>query len=149
MYDQPNLEMGRDKDFAAPIGKMHSLLFQDIELVQPADPATFQIHSDVDGMAIEDVRLNFEPAPKFRLVSVGPLSETYKSKKDDPRTWVEIFSPDKDCTVRNLHIGKVAAPSSASPLAAQNLIEVIHQTINPDYPHTTPRGGTGKGILEE
>jgi len=25
-------------------------------------------------------------------------------------------------------------------------VKVIHQKLNPDYPKTTPRGGTGKGI---
>lgn len=147
MYDQPNLEMGRDKDFADPIGKMRHILFKDLVVEQPSDPAMFQVGSNVDGLDIEEVKLDFEPTPDFRLVSVGPLSQTYKHHKDDPKTWVEIFSPDKDCTLQHLKIGRVQSKTGA--LEGRSLVKVIQQTINPDYPHSTPRGGTGKGIWED
>lgn len=31
-------------------------------------------------------------------------------------------------------------------LHPDDLVRVVEQTINPDYPKTTPRGGTGKGV---
>ena len=158
MYDQPNLELGRDLDFADPIGTLRNLHFDDVHLDRPTPEAPFQIASNVDGLTIRNVTLAFDPdSPKgveFKLVRIGPLSMTFKHDPTDTRRWVEVFSPDKDCTVRNLRIADVqAAPADGSAVRSigdtRALVEVIRQTVNEDYPNTTPRGGTGRGILVE
>ena len=155
IYDQPNLEVGRDNDFADPIGDLANLFFRDIHVGDP-DPPLFQIASNVDGIDIRDIVLHFDPSgavKPFCLVEVGPMSMTYKSNPKDPRTWVEVFSPDKSCTVRGLRVSGVRYAASESesekttaPLEAE-LIRVRNQKLNPDYPRTTPRGGTGKATL--
>ncbi len=149
MYDQPNLELGRDKDFADPIGEMRNLLFSDIRIDRATGAAFFQIHANVNGIAIRDVVLGFDPAPRsgkpFALVQVGPISQTYKFDQNDPSRWVEIFSPDKDCVVRGLDLSNVRALGKR--VNADDLVRVIEQTLNKDYPRTTPRGGRGKGVL--
>ena len=76
------------------------------------------------------------------LVQIGPLSETCRHGSTDPAKWVEIYSPDKDCSVRNLSIDGV---TTASP--PDLWVKISEQKPNPDYPHTTPRGGNGKGRL--
>ncbi len=146
MYDQPNLELGRDNDFADPIGQLRNLHFRDIVLDRPTHPALFQIAMNADGVSIRGVALGFAPASDFKLVQVGPMSQTFTFGSDDPARWVELFSPDKDCTVRGLIIENVTAPSPSRP-DPQSLVAVIQQTFNEDYPNSTPRGGTGKGIL--
>jgi len=151
LYDQPNLEHGRQHDYADPIGKMSRLFFEQLHIPVAVRPATFQIHSDVDGLFIRDVALDFAVSSDDRLVSIGPLSQTYKHRPDDPNHWVEIFSPDKDCTVRNLRLEGIRASIETDgrmeqrELDGQTLVHVIQQQLNPDYPRTTPRGGTGKG----
>ena len=105
----------------------------------------------MDGLDIADVVLQASNLrPDYALVSVGPLSVPYKHNANDPSTWVEIFSPDKDCTVRNLRLQRVSlAPPGGAPKALdpEALIAVIEQTPNPDYPRTLPKGGTGRGHL--
>ena len=64
----------------------------------------------------------------------------------DPAKWTEILSPDLDCTVRNVTITGVRARDSQTELPMERVVRVIEQKLNPDYPKTTPRGGTGKGL---
>jgi len=143
LYDQPNLEVGRDKDFADPIGSARNLHFSGLVFYRPG---RLQIAADVDGLSIDGVELRFPSAESFTLVEIGPMSATYKHKPEDPSTWTEIFSPDRDCTVRNLRISGVCAGESQSELPVDRLVKVIQQKPNPDYPKTTPKGGSGKGI---
>lgn len=146
IYDQPNLELGRDKDFADPIGVVNNIHFRQLVFNRPG---RFQIAADVDGLTIDDVKLGFAVDESFRLVEVGPMSATYKSKPDDPSTWVEIFSPDKNITLRNLHLNNVQMRfgEKIAPLLnpEDRLVKVFSQTLNSNYPKTTPRGGSGKG----
>lgn len=148
MYDQPNLELGRDRDFSDPIGDMRRIFVRDVVTV-PLHEALVQVHSNVDGLDIADVALEASAlTPGYAVVSVGPLSAVYKHNPDDPATWVEIFSPDKDCTVRNPCLQRVALQppdGPPQPLDTDGLVRVIEQKPNPDYPRTLPKGGTGKG----
>ena len=59
---------------------------------------------------------------------------------------MEIFSPDLGCTVRNLRVSGVRLQGATTDLPPDQVIHVIEQKPNPDYPKTTPRGGTGKGV---
>jgi len=150
MYDQPNLELGAANDFSPTMGYLANPSFQRLTITRAHSPGNFQIHADADGLTVEDVTLAIPMTPDVRLVSVGPLSMTYKHRPDDPAHWVEVVSPDRDCTVRNLHIGRVRVRAADGALTdwpdPDGLVRVIQQTPNPDYPKTTPRGGTGKGI---
>lgn len=56
---------------------------------------------------IDDVVFAFARKPDDKLVSIGPLSMTFTFGSSDPARWVEVFSPDKDCTVRNLSLHNV------------------------------------------
>lgn len=68
------------------------------------------------------------------------------SPETDPAGWREIFSPDLDCTVRNVHVSGVRGHAPPAEVPLEQVVRVIEQRINPDYPRTTPQGGTGKGI---
>jgi hypothetical protein len=144
LYDQPNLELGRDNDFSATIGTLKDIHFQDLTFNRPG---SIQVHANTDGLTVQDVKLNFPLTPDYHLVEIGPKSQTYKyGHSDDPARWTEIFSPDRDCTVRNLHLSGVQCGNSAETLPMDRLVHVIEMNLNPDYPRTTPRGGTGKGV---
>ena len=91
--------------------------------------------------------MNHATTSDWRLLAIGPLSQTYRhGKSEDPARWSEIFSPDLDCTVRNLSITGVRTRDSQGDLPIEQVVTIIEQKPNLDYPKTTPKGGTGKGI---
>ena len=51
-----------------------------------------------------------------------------------------------NCTLRNLSVSGVRTRDSQTDLPIEQVVHIIEQKLNLDYPKTTPRGGTGKGI---
>ena len=141
IYDQPNLEVGRDKDFSAGVGNVKLLRMEELSFDRLGQ---IELHANTDGISIHDVRLLHGLSSDWHLLAIGPKSQTYKTA--DPSRWTEIFSPDLDCTVRNVFITGVRSADSAVDLPIEQVVSVIEQKPNPDYPKTTPKGGTGKGI---
>ncbi len=142
-YDQPNLEHGRDNDFSVELGKLRNISMQHLRFTRPG---YIQIAAEVSTLTIDDVDLRFPLSPTYRLVQIGPMSQTYRHDKD-PKSWVEIFSPDRDVTVRDFHLSKVTCYGKRFEEAEKKLVEVKDQKINRNYPQTVPRGGTGKAFL--
>lgn len=160
MYDQPNGELGRETDYADPIGNVRNVHLRRLTVCSPAlkrEPALIQVAVNAAGLHVSDVTLRLAAGQRlpagYKLVQVGPKSMTAKCNPDDPSTWVEVFSPDKDCVVRQLRVSKVNIVRAGrhqpkrSPVPAANRVGVVEQKLNPDYPRTTPRGGTGKGLV--
>ena len=143
IYDQPNLELGRDTDFSIGVGTVKNLRLEDLTFNRPGQ---IQLHANTDGLSIHNVRVHHPITPDWHLLAIGPLSETGKRRSEDPAKWVEIFSPDLDCTVRNLTVSGVRTRHSQTDLPIEQVVKVIEQKPNPDYPKTTPKGGKGKGI---
>jgi hypothetical protein len=144
IYDQPNLERGRDTDFSIGVGTVKNLRLEDLTFNRPGQ---IQLHANTDGLSIHNVRVNHPITPDWHLLAIGPLSQTSKrGKSEDAAKWVEIFSPDLDCTVRNLTVSGVRTRDSQTDLPIEQVVKVIKQKPNPDYPKTTPKGGKGKGI---
>lgn len=144
LYDQPNLELGRDNDASTGIGALKNIVFENLTFSRPG---SIQVHANTDGLTVRDVKLHFPLPPDYHLIELGPKSMTYK--RGGPSTsekWTEIFSPDLDCTVRNVSITGVRVRNSKTDLPIEQVVHVIEQKPNPDYPKTTPKGGTGKGI---
>jgi hypothetical protein len=144
LYDQPNLELGRENDFSIGVGTLKNICFEDLTFNRPG---TIELHANTDRFTIRNVTLNFPLAPDWHLLAIGPKSQTYKhAGSADPAKWTEIFSPDLDCTVRNVTVTGVRTADSQTDLPIDRVVHVVQQKLNPDYPKTTPRGGTGKGI---
>ncbi len=142
IYDQPNLEQGRDKDFSIGVGSIKDLLFEDLVFNRPG---RIELHANTDGLVIRDVEINHPITEDWRLLAIGPKSMTWNRAKD-PAKWREVFSPDLDCTVRNVTVSGVRLRDSQTDLPIDRVVRVIEQKLNPAYPKTTPKGGTGKGI---
>ncbi len=167
IYDQPNLEGGVRCDYSDPVGNVSDIhlvdLFLKAEEIGGEPDRTFLFHGVIDGAAnasgrsIErvEIRSEAEKLPEgYALLSVGPLSATFRPDKNDPSTWIELFSPDRDCVVDELSVDRISivieTPEGeirkvVSPLG---LVRTITQTPNVDYPKTIPRGGTGIGKIE-
>ena len=144
LYDQPNLEVGRDNDFSVGIGTLKNIAFENLTFNRPG---SIQVHANTDGLTVRDVKLLFPQTAGYHLIELGPKSMTYKSGgPTSPEKWTEVFSPDLDCTVRNVSVTGVRIRDSQADLPIEQVVQVIEQKPNPDYPKTTPKGGTGKGI---
>ena len=141
IYDQPNLELGRQTDFSAGVGSVNNLCFESLVFTRPS---RIELHANTNGISIRDVRLMHPTPPDWRLLFIGPKSQTYKTP--NPERWTEIFSPDLDCTVRGVAIAEVRPAGSSTDMPVERVVTVVKQQLNLDYPRTTPKGGTGKGI---
>lgn len=144
LYDQPNLELGRTNDSSAGIGSLKNIVFDNLTFNRPG---SIQLHANTDGLIIREARLLFALPTDYHLLEIGPKSQTYKGAPGtDPSRWTEIFSPDLDCLVRHVHFSGVRTRHSQTDLSVEQVVKVIEQKPNPDYPKTIPKGGTGKGI---
>lgn len=144
LYDQPNLELGRDTDKSQGVGTLRDIRFEDLSFNRPG---RIELHADADGLTIRNVDVRHAIAPDWHLLAIGPKSATYKGGPGtDPAGWREIFSPDLDCTVRNVNISFVRGHAPPAEVPLEQVVRVVEQRINPDYPRTTPKGGGGKGI---
>lgn len=142
LYDQPNLEVGRDNDASAGIGTLKNITFEKLTFHRPG---SIQVHANTDGLTVRDVKLLFPPPANYHLIELGPKSQTYRHGAASEK-WVEIFSPNLDCTVRHVTVTGVRLRDAQADLPIEQVIRVIEQKPNTDYPKTTPQGGTGKGI---
>jgi hypothetical protein len=124
------------------VGTMKNIRLEDLTFNRPGK---IELHANTDGLIIHNVKLNHALTPDWQLLAIGPKSQTYR-RGTDPERWVEIFSPDLDCTVRNVSVSGVRTRESQADLPIDQSVQVIEQKPNPDYPKTTPKGGTGKGI---
>ena len=146
LYDQPNLEAGRDNDASASAGngKLKNIVFENLTFNRPE---SIQVHTNTDGLTVRELKLNFALPADYHLIELGPKSMTYMSgDPSTPEKWTEIFYPDLDCTLRNLTVTGVRIRDAKTDLSIEPVVLVIALKLNPDYPETTPRGGTGKGI---
>ena len=143
MYDQPNLEHGREHDYSLTLGRLRNIYLKNLEFSRPG---VIQIAAQVEQLHVNDVKLNFNPTANFKLVEIGPMSRTWRHT-DDPTHWVEIFSPDRDVTVKNFSLKQVKVNGQLVAEPQARFVQVRDQQLNPDYPNTTPRGGIGKARL--
>ena len=84
----------------------------------------------------------------LRLINVGPLSAVWKNGSENPDDWGEVFDPDAVCTVDDVWMKNIYFANTAVTDKTQ-LLRAVKMHINPDYPNTTPRGGTGYGVIKK
>ena len=161
MYQQPNCHNLKraHKDFSEIAGLIENVSFSDIRLdslttgglAEVRLDALFEMGADCKNISFENFTLGF-PADEFKeksmsLAVIGPKSSTWTRGYTDPAEWTELFDPDLIVTAENVSFKNIrfaGVPCSDQPL----LLREQHLTPNPDYPHTTPKGGTGYGIIK-
>ena len=99
------------------------------------------------------------------LVSVGPKALTWhRSPSDESGScwrppvkegaedeWVDVFNPNANPVVRGLVVKDIYIPDQNDPgsyVQCADLASLVNErrtTLNPDFPNTMPRGGTGRG----
>lgn len=80
------------------------------------------------------------------LVSVGPLSAVWKHGSDNPDEWGEVFDPDAICHVEDFYFKNITFEGELVNHPAE-IVREVHMKVNENYPKTTPKGGTGYGIV--
>ncbi len=165
LYCQPNIAnaIRGIHDTSGAVGNIKDVYFKNItfDAAQEAGfnelpvGGLFEVCADCDGLYLEDITVE-EPFSSFQekqaaLFKAGPLSATWKNDSDDPAKWGEVFDPDAICTVDNIHMKNIRFRDGKGGYEAIDdtglLTRETHMTINPDYPNTTPKGGTGYGTI--
>lgn len=82
----------------------------------------------------------------MKFMSVGPLSAVWTNGSENPEDWGEVFDPDAVCAVEDVYFKNIRFEDRAAT-TRETLTKEITMTLNPDYPHTQPKGGTGYGKL--
>jgi hypothetical protein len=134
--------------------------------------AVFDICANIDTLSIRNVRFNYTPGENDMaryLVSVGPKALTWPRGSNPPAEvwvppvhyqnqariplddWKEVFNPNANPVVTKLQIKDIYLPTPGEAGVyglcheIPELINERHLILNPDFPHTLPRGGTGHG----
>ena len=69
LYEQPNLELGRDKDFSIEPGTLRNIRMERLALNRPG---AIKIAATVEGLQVDGVDLRFAPAEGYKLIEIGP-----------------------------------------------------------------------------
>ena len=161
MYAQPNIlnaEQGAH-DVSGSVGNIRNVFFKDISFakVTPAGfhglpvKSLFEICADCENLYIENAVISntLEECINMDicLINVGPLSAVWKNGSENPEDWGEVYDPDAICTVDNLYLKNIFFHGELIR-EKENLVREVVMKINPDYPRTIPRGGTGYGNIK-
>ena len=161
MYQQPYFlnDFREIKDKSEIAGVMKNIAFSNIELGALTEKglgevsvdAIFEICSDCTSITMDKITLDMPLQEVLKadvkLVKIGPKSSTFTFGQNDPSKWCELFDADLICTVDNLHLRDVSFAGVPCRNQAA-LVSTVHLSPNLDYPNTTPKGGTGYGILK-
>lgn len=161
MYQQPNCHNLKRavKDFSEIAGLIENVSFSDIRLDSlTADglaevrlDAIFEMGADCRSISFERLSFGFS-MEEFRkknmsLAVIGPKSSTWTRGSADPNEWTELFEPDLIVTAQNISFDEIRFADGACA-ERKLLLREQHLSVNPDYPNTTPRGGTGYGVAD-
>lgn len=161
LYQQPNCHNAERKanDRSETAGLISRVTFRDIALAAAATDGLAEVHLDgvfeigADSLDLyfKDISLGDSAADFAKtgmtLVSVGPKSSTWTRGFEDPEKWCELFEPDLICTAKNTAFENIRFAGEAC-VQGDLLINARRLSLNPDYPHTRPRGGTGYGVID-
>jgi len=160
LYQQPNCHnLHRDfKDFSDVAGLIRNVTFSDIRLsslvaeglAEVQLDALFEMGADCENITFENLQLGFT-AEEFRqkgmsVAIIGPKSSTWTQGHADPAEWTELFEPDLICTADGITFRNISFAGEVCT-DRDTLLREQHLAPNPDYPRTTPKGGTGYGVI--
>ena len=158
LYNQPNLMPGYNTDKSFGLGSLYNLYFRRMKIdYYPSDAyytvknSCFEMHADGYNINLSDIEVNFPLRDRghsdYSLMAVGPISATWKIS-DNPDDWFDFFDPDSVCHVDGITIENITVCGEKCN-DREKLLLVRRQSVNPDYPKTTPAGGTGYGVARE
>ena len=161
LYCQPNIfnaEIQGYHDVSGTVGNIYDVWFCDIDIDKNRNSGfhglpvngIFDVCADCRNLHFENIHVlsTYEDVEKrgMKFMSVGPLSAVWKNGSEDPEKWGEVFDPDAVCYVEDIYFKNISF-EDCKATTREMLTKEITMSINPDYPNTTPRGGTGYGRL--
>lgn len=161
MYQQPNCHNLKRvvKDFSEIAGLIENVSFADIRLdslttgglAEVRLDALFEMGADCKNISFENFTFGF-PEDEFKANSmsiavIGPKSSTWTRGYTDPAEWTELFDPNLIVTAENISFKNIRF-AGITCTEQSLLLREQHLSPNPDYPSTTPKGGTGYGICQ-
>lgn len=162
LYAQPNIAnaiIGKH-DVSGTVGTIDNIYIKNISFNKISKSgfanipvkSLFEICSDCSRLHLEDIFIDntIEQCDELdvKLINVGPLSAVWKNNSDNPDDWGEIFDPDAICHAEDIYLKNITFSGKPADDVSK-LTREIKMTINPDYPKTTPRGGTGYGTVRK
>ena len=165
LYCQKNWKEAFDfsySDHSETVGSIDNVYFENIRFDKVKKGGfsditvngLFDCCSDLSNIRFSNIYVDMDKAAfdrtGLRLMSVGPISFTWKKHyPDEPEKWGELFNPDAVCKARNITFENIVF-NGVKITSLDDVIGEVHLHINPDYPNTTPRGGTGYGkVIKE
>ena len=159
LYQQPSLVEGYSGwDKSMGIGAIYNVFFENMTIdffdaknYYTVKNSAFEIHADAFNIGFKNINFNFPLRDKnycdYCAVAVGPISHTWK-RTENPDDWFDFFDPDSICKVKNISMEDIKI--NGEPCTdTDKLLMLRRQTLNLDYPKTTPAGGIGFGVLDE
>lgn len=161
LYGQPNCN--KLEDCSEIMGNIENFYFDNIKFPEVTDKglgnipvsALFEVCADTNNIHLDNILID-NTADEFKatgvnLVNSGPLSATWKKgNSQNPDDWTELFYPDATCEMNNTYIGEVTFTDKvAENCEKKDLLHEVQMIVNEDYPNTTPKGGTGHGIIND
>lgn len=161
LYAQPNIANAirpEIHDVSGTVGHIYEIYFNHISFVKITPSglnglpvkSLFEICADCEDLHFSNIQVanSLEESENMDLkfINVGPLTAVWKNNSEDPAKWGEVFDPDAICAVDRLYLQNIVFAGKAVT-GKENLTREVHLTVNPDYPRTTPRGGTGYGTI--
>ncbi len=162
LYAQPNIDNAifGINDVSGTVGTIENILFKNITFKQlsaagfhglPVKSA-FEVCADINNLYFEDISIGNSVSEcmdlDLRFMNVGPLSAVWKNGSENPDDWGEVFDPDAICTADEIYMENITfAGEHVTDLDI--LTREVKMSINPDYPNTTPKGGTGYGTIKK
>ena len=161
LYCQPNIfnaEIEGYYDVSGTVGNIHDVWFCDIDIDKNRNSGfhglpvngIFDICADCRNLHFENISVLATYADieqrGMKFMSVGPLSAVWKNGSENPDDWGEVFDPNAICYVEDVYFKNISF-EDCKATTREMLTKEITMTLNPDYPNTTPKGGTGYGRL--
>lgn len=161
LYCQPNIfnaEIDGYCDVSGTVGNIYDMWFADIDIDENKNSGfhglpvngIFDVCADCHNLHFENIHVlsTYADVEKrgMKFMSVGPLSAVWTNGSENPEDWGEVFDPNAICHVEDVYFKNISFEDRK--VTTQDMLsKEITMTVNPDYPNTTPRGGTGYGKL--
>ncbi|MGN1274042.1 MAG: hypothetical protein ACI4UF_05575, partial [Thermoguttaceae bacterium] len=117
--------------------------------------APVSILSNAKDLSFENLTIRSKPRDGVYpcIFYVGPESMAFgwteANSEAERKTPVEVFMSDYSCTVENIELKNIRDAEGNPYPEPEKLVKEVQLSLNPNYLHTKPRGGTGFGVVKK
>lgn len=117
--------------------------------------APVSILSNAKNLSFENLTIRSMPRDGVHpcIFYVGPESMAFgwteANSEAERKRPVEVFMSDYSCTVENIELKNIRDAEGNPYPEPEKLVKEVQLSLNPNYLHTKPRGGTGFGVVKK